>query len=351
MLVSVIVPVYNAEKFLKRSIESVINQSYKNFELILVNDGSVDRSEAICRQYALTDRRIRVVSQKNKGPAAARNAGIRNAVGDFVFFLDADDFIENKTLEVLIAKYNEYQPDLVMSNFCKLESSGKIVNQNVTFAPDGEPFTDKIKILSKTDIVEYVRHSLKHPSNHLISYCWARLYKLSVIKNNNIVAKEDMRLFEDFVFNLEYLKHCDKIVFVNEPLYAYTRPNNHVTASMAILNGNSLSHDMNIFKIKMVEFLKSENAEKEIGHALIHHGIIYMIRSCRQINQENKDKIYNEISKITRAPIFAESLKYYSPQKGNSRILPLLARFKLVNLIMMYCRYKANKRYGKLKKK
>ena len=160
MLVSVIVPVYNAEKFLKRSIESVINQSYKNLELILVNDGSADNSEAICRQYILTDKRVKVISQKNKGPAAARNTGVRNAVGDFVFFLDADDFIDNKTLEVLITKYKEYQPDLVMSNFCKLESSGKIINQNVTFAPDAEPFKDKIKIHFKTDIVEYDRHSL-----------------------------------------------------------------------------------------------------------------------------------------------------------------------------------------------
>ena len=160
-----------------------------------------------------------------------------------------------------------------------------------------------------------------------------------------------MRLFEDFVFNLEYLKHCDKIVFINEPFYTYTRPNNHVTASMAIINSDSLSHDMNAFKIKTAEFLKSENAKKEVGHAIIHHGIIYMIRSCRQIDQDTKDRIYNEINKMIKTPIFVESLKYYSPQKGNSRILPLLARFKLVNLIMMYCQYKANKRYGELKKK
>lgn len=351
MLVSVIVPVYNAEKFLKRSIDSVINQSYKNLELILVNDGSTDKSEIICKQYAFTDRRIRVVFQKNKGPAAARNTGVRNASGECVFFLDADDFIDPRAFEILIGEYVRHQPDLVMSNFCKLENNGKIVNQNATFTPDGEPFTEKIKILSKTDIVKYIRHFLKHPSNHLISYCWARLYKLSVIKNNNIIANEDMRLFEDFVFNLEYLKHCDKIVFVDEPLYTYTMSNNHVTASMAIINSSSLSHDTNIFKVKTAEFLKFENAEKEIGHAITHYSIIYMIRSCRQIDQDTKDRIYDEINKMINTQVFAESLKYYSPQKGNSRILPLLARFKLVSLIMIYCRYKANKRYGKLDKK
>ena len=105
MSVSIIMPVYNAEKFLPRSIESVIHQSYRPIELILVNDGSTDSSEAICRKYALEDPRIKVLSQKNKGPAAARNRGVRQASGDFVFFLDADDFLPEKALEILIATH------------------------------------------------------------------------------------------------------------------------------------------------------------------------------------------------------------------------------------------------------
>src|SRR3990172_2214316 len=112
-LVSVIVPVYNAEHFLSKSIESVTHQSHKNIELILVNDGSTDNSEMICSKYALTDNRIKVISQDNSGPAAARNTGVRHATGTFVLFLDADDFIANKALEILVAQYNQYNPDLV----------------------------------------------------------------------------------------------------------------------------------------------------------------------------------------------------------------------------------------------
>src|SRR3989338_7339409 len=96
-----------------------------SFGIILINDGSVDNSEAICNKYAFADKRIKVISQKNSGPAASRNAGVRNAAGDFVFFLDADDFIDSKTFGALIAEYDKYQPDLVMSNFCKLENNGK----------------------------------------------------------------------------------------------------------------------------------------------------------------------------------------------------------------------------------
>ncbi|MBU6392003.1 MAG: glycosyltransferase, partial [Planctomycetes bacterium] len=322
MLISVIVPVYNAERFLNKSIESVINQSYKDIELILVNDGSTDGSETICNRYALADKRIRVISQKNSGPAAARNTGIRNAAGDFVFFLDADDFIEKNTMEILIATYNQYKPDLVMSNFSKLENNGELVRQKVTFRPGDEPFEQRVKVLSKADVVDYVRHFLRHPSNHLISYCWARLYKLSVIRENNISSNEDMHLFEDFVFNLEYLRHADKVAFVNENLYNYVMHNTCVSASMVIINGDSLLHDMKVFKSQAGEFLESRNTmnafdvKKEIGHALVHYTIIFMVRSCRQLARDNRKRIYDEFYKIISAPILRDNLQYYSPSKG-----------------------------------
>lgn len=356
MLISVVVPVYDAEKFLSRCIESVIDQSYRDIELILVNDGSADNSEMICNKYALADKRIKAISQKNSGPAAARNTGIRHATGEFVFFLDADDFIEKNAISLLVESYHQYQPDLVMANFSKLENNGRVIRQSVSFRPDDKPFAGKSKILSKADMVGYVRHFLKHPSNHLISYCWASLYKLSIIKNNGIFANEDMHLFEDFVFNLDYLKYTNEVVFVNESLYTYTMHNNHISASMTIVDSDSLLHDMNIFGAKASEFLQHANTDtmkvfdvkKEIGHALVHYVIIFLLRSCRQITGHNRERIYNEITRIINAPILRDSLQHYSPSKGNSRILPLLMKLKLINLIMSVSRCKAHKRYGRL---
>ena len=358
MLVSIIVPVYNAEKFLNRSINSVLNQSYKKLELILVNDGSTDNSEKICNIYGVTDKRIKVISKKNGGPAAARNTGVSYATGDFIFFLDADDFIEENAIERLITIYNQYQPDMVMGNFNKLEKNNEIIKQNVSFHPDNEIFQEHIKELSKTDIVNYVRHFLKHPSNHLISYCWARLYKSSIIKENSIVANKDMRLFEDFVFNLDYLKYTSKIVFLNESIYIYVMHSSHISASMAIVNSDSLIHDMGIFRIKASEFLQKKNTGKgkklsktdikqEVGHTLIHYVIIFLIRSCRLLNKNNRNIIYREIEKLINADIIKDSLQYYSPSKGNSKILPLLMKHKLIDLLMDYCQYRAYKRYGK----
>lgn len=355
MLVSIIMPVYNAGKFLHKSIDSAINQSHKDIELILVNDGSTDNSQAICDSYALNDARIKVISQDNRGPAAARNTGLRNASGEFAFFLDADDFIDKHAIEILAAEYSRYHPDMVMANFSKLENNGETIRQKASFHPGDEPFEGRIKELSEKGIPGYVRHFFRYPSNHLISYCWARLYKLSIIKDNKILANEDMRLFEDFVFNLEYLKHVKKTVFVNEALYTYTMHNYHISASMAIINAESLLYDMNMFKEKAVDYFKQVNGneknmpsiEKEIGHALIHYAIIFLIRSCRQITRDNKQMIYEEINKIINAPILQDNLRYYSPLKGNSRVLPFLMKHKRVDLIMLFSKYKAHKRYGK----
>ena len=193
-LISVIMPVYNAERFLRKSIESVLRQSHADLELILVDDGSTDGSRAICDAYVVADKRVRVVAQKNGGPAAARNTGVALAKGAFVFFLDADDLIDAETFEALLSAREAHPCELVMGNFRKLESDGSTVDQPAVFTPDGAPFTDDIKVLSKEDIAFYVRHFLKHPSNHLISYCWGRLYDMNIIKRHAITAHGDIRL-------------------------------------------------------------------------------------------------------------------------------------------------------------
>ena len=116
-LVSVIVPVYNGEKYLRKCIESIINQTYANIEIILINDGSTDNSGVMCDSYAHSDNRIRVIHTQNNGPAAARNIGIENSKGEFVFFVDADDFIENNALNLLVENYNQYKADIIVGDF------------------------------------------------------------------------------------------------------------------------------------------------------------------------------------------------------------------------------------------
>ncbi len=371
MLVSIIVPIFNAEKFLHTCIESVIGQSYREIELVLIEDGSTDTSKSICEQYTFTDNRVKLFSQKNQGPAAARNNGVKQAQGEYIFFLDADDFIDKNSIKILSDAARQHRPDLVMGNFSKQENNNRIIPQEVTFKIGAKPFTDPLKMLTRTDINNYLKHFLQYPSNHLISYCWARLYKTAIIKDNNIFANEEMHLFEDLIFNLEYLKHAQTTIFINQGIYNYVMHNSHISASMAIFNANSLIRDMTIFHDKVNEFMQNtpsrtttsapkdltlenitpKKIDPKIGHALIHYAIIFIIRACRQVNRENRKLIHSEISTLINAPLLQDCLNHYQPTKNNSRLLPLLMKTRQTNLIILLSNYKARKRYGNLSKK
>ena len=144
-LVSVIVPVYNCERYLRRCIESIINQSYKNIEIILIDDGSTDNSGEICNAYALSDNRIRVIHTENSGPSAARNIGIKNSKGEFIFFVDADDFIKNNAINLLVEHYHRTKADIIIGDFNKINNNNFEFGHNRVFSSS--------KLLMKQDII------------------------------------------------------------------------------------------------------------------------------------------------------------------------------------------------------
>ena len=117
LLISVIVPVYNTEKYLGRCVDSIINQTYTNLEIILVDDGSPDNSPAICDEYAKKDQRIKVIHKENGGLSSARNAGLDIAKGDFISFIDSDDWVEKDLFEVLVSLYGKTQAEIIASSF------------------------------------------------------------------------------------------------------------------------------------------------------------------------------------------------------------------------------------------
>ncbi|MEJ5365240.1 MAG: glycosyltransferase family 2 protein [Desulfosoma sp.] len=355
MFVSVIVPFFNAEKFLDDSIGSVLEQTYTDIELILVDDGSTDGSLALCRKYGARDSRIRIIAQPNQGPASARNTGVRMARGDLVFFLDADDLLRPQALEKLLFACKEHQPDLVLSNFCKLMPNGKFADQKVTLAPGSPPCQSAQEVLGPYQIRQFVRHFLHSPSNHLISYCWARLYKACVIRQHRIIANEDMRLFEDFVFNLDYIKNIKSLFLINEPLYVYRMHDHHISLSMSMLNAPRLIRDMEIFRKAANDFLTTyavgdgleTNPEQEIGHALTHYAIIFLVRSCRLLAPETLKFLYRQVGILLKAPIMQWSLRGYRPRQGNSRLLPLFINHQWILPTLILSMVKGYARYGK----
>lgn len=206
--ISVIVPVYNVEKYLNRCVDSILNQTFEDFELILVNDGSPDNCGNICDEYAQKDNRVKVIHKKNGGVSSARNVGIDIAQGEYIMFVDSDDWINENMLNDM---YN---------------------------MPDSDMKVSSIRMIGKDNSTEYIIDTKMHTQEELligffseafpiICLCGpcCKLYKKDIIFNNAVRFNEDMSLGEDTYFNLNYIKHCKKVYTSEQIYYYYMREN------------------------------------------------------------------------------------------------------------------------------
>lgn len=208
--ISIIVPVYNAEKALTRCLDSILHQTYPNFELLLINDGSSDKSGAICNKYAQDNEKIKVFHKRNTGVSASRNLGIQNATGEWLCFIDSDDAIEINYLQVFIDLLSKYNADCYITS-CKIYS--KEMYQTITL---------KEQIVAKENIYEsiiYLRLTT------LLGVPWNKLFKTSIIKENHIYFDEKISSYEDEIFVLQYLTHSAYICISPQQTYIYYNNN------------------------------------------------------------------------------------------------------------------------------
>lgn len=199
--VSIIVPVYNVESKLRRCLDSIKHQDYSDFECILVDDGSSDISGNICDEYAHSDRRFKVLHQKNHGVSAARNAGLKVALGDWILFVDSDDWVSSQFIS---AFFNGSMADIVFQGLMKdsLQGSNPVLfEHNPTHV-----FVENLYYLEKKD---------------LLGWCYNKMFRSSIIKENNICYPENISLREDAVFTLQVLCHANSITWRNVAYYHY----------------------------------------------------------------------------------------------------------------------------------
>lgn len=210
--ISIIVPVYNAKLSIHKCIKSILEQTNKNFELILVNDGSSDNSGEICDNYALKDNRVIVKHKQNQGVSSARNLGLEIATGEYIMFVDSDDWIEKRALEILIKHMAVNDSDTVIFGLIKsLVSNKKVIKSEYN------GYYKKLEI-NMSDLMENFIYYLDSVG---MQPSWMYLFKASIISKHKLNFDEEMVLYEDFNFNLRYLKHCNKISFIPDALYHY----------------------------------------------------------------------------------------------------------------------------------
>ena len=231
-LVSIIVPVYNAQKGLSRCLESICSQTYQELEIIVLNDGSTDDSLAICEQFRAKDPRIVVVDKENEGVSRTRNAGLTLAQGDYIQFADSDDALDPDYTQNLVQAALEHNADLVIapywmvipSNSSKTGHALETLQTSLGIEPEA-PKTEVHKygflpqgVYSRED---YARRLMQQPASFYYGVLWNKLYRREIIAQNQLGFAPDVHWAEDLIFNMGYLEHAQVFVSIPEAGYHY----------------------------------------------------------------------------------------------------------------------------------
>ncbi|WP_370754814.1 glycosyltransferase family 2 protein [Megamonas funiformis] len=245
--ISVIVPIYNAEKYISECIESIINQSYYNLEIILVDDGSTDNSKKICDGYAKLDNRIKVFHNENRGVSYTRNFGIINSSGKYIVFVDSDDTINENYVELLVTTMLKYNSDIAI---CGFDFINNILRK-------------KYIIRGKESIFKGVLENDYYILEPFLLTPWGKLYKRSILIEYKIFFPEKYNIAEDQIYNYNYLGIIKSYVFINKALYNYCDRNNcSLSKNRDICNFNA---EVECLKVKQ-KFLKKNNIKKWEKH-------------------------------------------------------------------------------------
>lgn len=225
-VISIVIPVYNAAKYLRKCLDSVKGQSYPEIEVICVDDESIDDSWDILESYASKDMRFKVFRKKNEGVSAARNYGLEKATGEYLMFVDSDDWIEKQTCELAIDAIEKYNADVVMWSYIRelsRESRPKVImEQNRIF--DGQEVQKELH----RRMYGVLGNELKNPENaDALCTVWGKLYCRDMILENQIQFFDIRKIgtYEDGLFNLNVFRYVDRAVFINQYLYHYRRDN------------------------------------------------------------------------------------------------------------------------------
>ena len=304
ILVSVVIPVYNVEAYLRKCVESVLGQTYQNMEIILLNDGSTDTSGEVCDYYAKIDRRVRVIHKENEGLAETRNKGIAEALGEYILFVDSDDYIHEKTLEWTCEKAEKYAADIVVFDYVSVDEKGREVDQFYIGLQEDKPFQ---AIEEKTLIY-------KTPS------AWNKLWRREFLLKSEVSFPKG-KYYEDLGTVPKWLLLAKRIVYVPKVCYYY------LLRTGSIMRQHDFSRNYRD-RICMIEdiyrfFRQKESYElfqTELEFLLIQHGYFFPSREIVLVNIKDENLKKFRVYMEKKIPKFKEN-SYIKTYTRNEKIL------------------------------
>lgn len=310
--VSIILPVYNAEKTIATTIESILAQTTNDYKLIIINDGSVDKTDEICRNYAdKNEEIIEYHSISNKGVSNARNLGIEYSDTKYIMFIDSDDLYKEDMLKKMIEQIEDEEVDLVTCGYVrKILANGRERNTSLPY------------MLTQNKI-EYIE---KLQAKSLFNQIWNKIYKLEIIKNNNIKFNCNISIGEDLRFNLNYINNSRKMIFLDDLLYVYNSSD----------SGLNFKYQKNMMYVKLenIEF-QNKIYEKE-SHNKKYIYELYVLTCLSGLSN---------IVKNVKKREALEEIKYFKINKKIQNELRDIGKFKQVStktkIILMFLKSKS----------
>ena len=246
-LVSVIVPIYNAKDHIARCVESIRRQTYRNLQILLLNDGSQDVSLEVCRMFAQVDGRITLIDKENSGVSATRNLGMRAARGAYLQFVDADDTLQPYATELLVQRARDSGADMVIAHYNRVEppreherarAPRRVEDADPGFDPRTRVQTFGFLMEGPLTKAEFAYGLMQEPASFFDGVMWNKLYRAEIVRAHpDVVCSEELDYSEDFYFNLSFIRYAERFYALSTPIYNYVQ------------NPQSLVHNLNPMKV------------------------------------------------------------------------------------------------------
>lgn len=324
-VLSVIVPVYNVEKYLHRCIESVIAQTYKEFELILIDDGSTDKSGQICDDYAKRDNRLVVVHKKNEGAAIARNIGIERSNTPYITFIDSDDYIENEYISTLLKECDGRNVDLVLSGFKRVYTDGTIKKESgiSRYCANRDEISDYMFDIDQ--------------SRMLNSQC-CKIFKTDIINQNNIRFIPGLSVSEDMIFSFTYFLYCSSICCLDYTGYYY-RQMHSASLSKTLFHYDvyrqSVCELYQLRKEIMNSFPIQDDRYKYFVYNEYLNGTIWSLLPLSLLSPKERSEC---ISTLLETYPIVKDIRF-TPKSFRAKIVYTAIKRKSLHLLMLLCVY------------
>ena len=303
--ISIIIPVYNTEAYLKRCVDSVIMQQNVKLEIILVDDGSTDNSPSICDNYSAKYQFIKSIHISNSGPSTAKNVGYDNAIGNYIAFIDSDDETKPDMFCTMLQSAYKHNADIVCCNYIQVDEEGNLSHTE---------YTDKEYVLNQDEALKAILTKDK-----IYSQCWTKIYRKGTLDKHHIRNTEGLKTDEDFIFNIQAFAKSDIVSIIDKPLYIYT----HRTKSLSkdyYKDNISQYIDNRILRLKLVDNTIRKNFPHLLEYSAYHCIFYYnelIGRICLFPKLFNDNRVHSVLTYIRQ---HSNTLKKYHSKLGFSKI-------------------------------